>query len=148
MIAGAVRAAGGWRVEPGRGPATARDRARAVDAAVWIDAAADEPPRSWKTCAGEVGLSPFPLPAPVLAAWLGVTPHQYLVRCRLRRAARRLAAEDTPITDLAYDVGFGDLTNFERSFRRAAGMAPRGFRHAAKGNRKIFQDRLAASSLR
>lgn len=119
--------------EPGRGPVTARDRARAVDAAVWIDDAADEP-LDLETCAGEVGLSPFHF-LRLFSRVLGVTPHQYLVRCRLRRAARRLAAEDTPITDIAYDVGFGDLTNFERSFRRAAGMAPGRFRRAARGDR-------------
>jgi AraC family transcriptional regulator len=42
-----------------------------------------------------------------------------------------------------YDVGFGDLSNFVRSFHRAAGVSPRRFRQAAKGDRKIFQERLA-----
>ena len=70
---------------------------------------------------------------------LGVTPHQYLVRSRLRHAARLLAERDRPITDIAFAVGFADLSNFVRSFRRAAGVSPRGFRRAA---RKIRQDRL------
>jgi len=39
------------------------------------------------------------------------------------------------ITDVAYDVGFGDLSNFVRTFHRAAGVlaapVPRGLaRHA------------------
>ena len=79
---------------------------------------------------------------------LGVTPHQYLVRSRLRHAARLLADESRAVTDVAFDVGFGDLSNFVRTFHRAAGVSPRGFRNAAKGDRKIFQDRLTASSLR
>ena len=74
---------------------------------------------------------------------LGVTPHQYLVRSRLRHAARRLAYDDSPITDIAYDVGFGDLSNFVRTFHRASGASPLKFRQASKGDRKIFQDRLA-----
>ena len=78
---------------------------------------------------------------------LGVTPHQYLVRSRLRHAARRLADDDSPITDIAYDVGFADLSNFVRTFHRAAGASPMRFRQAAKraskGERKIFQERLA-----
>ena len=45
------------------------------------------------------------------------------------------------------DVGFGDLSSFVRTFHRAAGVSPRGFRRAAKGDRKILQDRLAALSL-
>jgi len=77
---------------------------------------------------------------------VGVTPHQYLVRARLRRAARLLAADARPITDVAFDAGFGDLSNFVRSFRRAAGVSPRRFRQAARGERKIYQERLAASS--
>jgi AraC-like DNA-binding protein len=78
---------------------------------------------------------------------LGVTPHQYLVRCRLRRAARLLADDARSITDVALDVGFADLSNFVRTFHRAAGVSPRGFRQAARGNRKILQDRLGALAI-
>jgi AraC-like DNA-binding protein len=74
---------------------------------------------------------------------IGVTPHQYLVRSRLRHAARRLADEESSITDIAFDVGFGDLSNFVRTFHRAAGVSPRGFRQASRGDRKILQERLA-----
>jgi AraC-like DNA-binding protein len=72
---------------------------------------------------------------------LGVTPHQYLVRARLRQAARLLADDSLSITQIAYDVGFGDLSNFVRTFRRAAGVSPRGFRQAARGDRRIFTER-------
>jgi AraC-like DNA-binding protein len=54
-----------------------------------------------------------------------------------------LADGDLAITDIAYDVGFGDLSNFVRTFHRAAGVSPRSFREASRGMRKIFQDRLA-----
>jgi AraC-like DNA-binding protein len=74
---------------------------------------------------------------------LGVTPHQYLVRARLKHAARLLADEERAITDIALDVGFADLSNFVRSFRRAAGVSPREFRKAARGDRKILQERIA-----
>ena len=74
-----------------------------------------------------------------------MTPHQYLVRSRLRHAARLLADEERPITDVAFEVGFGDLSNFVRTFHRAAGVSPRRFRQAARGDRKILQDRLARS---
>ena len=58
-------------------------------------------------------------------------------------AARLLADEDVSITDIAYDVGFGDLSNFVRTFHRAAGVSPRAFREASRGKRKILQDRPA-----
>ena len=127
-------------------PARAVDRRRAVMAALWIDAHAGDP-IDLESAAAEAGLSPFHF-LRLFARVLGVTPHQYLVRSRLRRAARLLAEMPRSVTDIAYDVGFGDLSNFVRSFHRAAGVSPRGFRRAAKGDRKIFQDRLAAFSIR
>src|SRR3989442_19618 len=54
-----------------------------------------------------------------------------------------LADDARSITAVALDVGFADLSNFVRTFHRAAGVSPRSFRRAAKGDRKIFQDRLA-----
>ena len=59
----------------------------------------------------------------------GVTPHQYLLRMRLREAAMRLAAkEPVRILDIALDSGFGDVSNFNRAFRAEFGVNPRAFR--------------------
>jgi AraC family transcriptional regulator len=123
---------------------SAADRRRAVEAALWIDAHASED-IDLEDSARRAGLSPFHF-LRVFSAALGVTPHQYLVRSRLRRAARLLADEERSVTDIALDVGFADLSNFVRSFHRAAGVSPRGFRKAARGDRKIFQERLAAAA--
>ncbi|HEY7609175.1 MAG TPA: AraC family transcriptional regulator [Alphaproteobacteria bacterium] len=124
---------------------SAQDRRRAVEAALWLDENADAP-LDLDCAARGAGVSAFHF-LRLFAAALGVTPHQYLVRARLRRAARLLADEERAITDIAYDVGFGDLSNFVRTFRRAAGVSPRAFRKAAKGERKILQERLAAPAL-
>jgi AraC-like DNA-binding protein len=121
--------------------ATPRDRRRAVEAALWIDAHSHRQ-IDLEDAAAEADISPFHF-LRLFANVLGVTPHQYLVRSRLRHAARRLADEDSSITDIAYDVGFGDLSNFVRSFHRAAGVSPLRFRQASRGKRKIFQDRLS-----
>jgi len=122
--------------------APARDRRRAVDAALWLDAHSHEPV-DLESAAREAGLSPFHF-LRLFAKVLGVTPHQYLVRSRLRHAARLLADDTRSVTDVAFEVGFGDLSNFVRTFHRTAGVSPRRFRQAAKGDRKILQDRLAA----
>lgn len=124
------------------GDASARDRGRAVTAALFIDENAHEP-LDLEATAGEVGLSPFHF-LRLFSRVLGVTPHQYLVRSRLKRAARLLADPDRPVTEVALDAGFQDLSNFVRTFGRAAGVSPGGFRRAAKGDRKIFQERLDA----
>lgn len=125
----------------GKPSANLRDRRRAVESALWIDANSHKP-IALDDAAGQAGISPFHF-LRLFSDVLGVTPHQYLVRSRLRHAARRLADDDSPITDIAYDVGFGDLSNFVRTFHRAAGASPMRFRQASKGDRKIFQDRLA-----
>ena len=116
-----------------------RDRRRAVESAVWIDDNAHEDINLAET-ARAAGISPFHF-LRLFAATIGVTPHQYLIRSRLRRAAQRLSAEDTSVTDIAYDVGFADLSNFTRTFTRAVGVSPLKFRRASRGERKILQER-------
>lgn len=139
-----VEVASGRRQTPPR--AGGRDRQRAVDAAMWI-AAHSQTDIALDHVASQAGLSPFHF-LRLFSRVLGVTPHQYLVRSRLRHAARLLADGDRTVTDVALDVGFADLSNFVRTFHRAAGVSPRGFRLVARnglrGNRNIFQDRLIA----
>ena len=114
--------------------ASAMDRRRAVEIAMWLDAHAHED-ISLAEAAAEAGLSSFHF-LRVFRAVLGVTPHQYLVRARLRRAARLLADPARAITDIALEVGFADLSNFVRTFHRAAGVSPGRFR-----DRKFLQAR-------
>jgi len=121
--------------------ATARDRRRAVETALWIDAHSHQE-IDLEHAAAQAELSPFHF-LRLFSNVLGVTPHQYLVRSRLRHAARLLADDDRSVTDVAYDVGFADLSNFVRTFHRAAGLSPGKFREASRGKRKIFQERLA-----
>ena len=120
---------------------TARDRRRAVETALWLDAHSDRP-IDLEDAAGQAGVSPFHF-LRLFSSVLGVTPHQYLVRSRLRHAARLLAENGRDVTDIAYDVGFNDLSNFVRTFHRAAGVSPLKFRQASRGMRKIFQERLS-----
>jgi AraC-like DNA-binding protein len=122
-------------------PAKARDRRRAVETALWIDAHSHLE-IDLEQAAATADISPFHF-LRLFANVLGVTPYQYLVRSRLRHAARLLADDDRAVTDVAYDVGFGDLSNFVRTFHRAAGVSPRKFRETSRGMRKIFQERLA-----
>jgi len=133
VLSGAKRAATAER---------AVDRRRAVEAALWLDERAHEA-IDLEGAARAVELSPFHF-LRLFARALGVTPHQYLVRARLRRAARLLSDGDRSVTDVALEVGFADLSNFVRTFHRAAGVSPGRFQRAAKGERKILQDRIAA----
>jgi AraC-like DNA-binding protein len=122
--------------------AAARDRRRAVESALWIDANANRE-IDLAGLAKRAGVSAFHF-LRLFSNVLGVTPHQYLVRSRLRQAARLLADDALSITSIAFEVGFGDLSNFVRTFHRAAGVSPGHYRAMARGDRKIFQDRLLA----
>ena len=119
---------------------TARERNRAVETALWIDSNSERA-LNLDRAADHAGLSPFHF-LKSFSRVLGVTPHQYLVRSRLRRAARMLAEDERSITATAFDSGFGDISNFVRTFHRAAGMSPRAFRAASKGERQLVRERL------
>jgi AraC family transcriptional regulator len=104
-------------------------RRRMVETALWIDEnSASE--IDLGCAADQAGLSSFHF-LRLFSRVLGVTPHQYLVRCRLRRAARLLGAGAPSVTSVALEVGFADLSNFVRTFRRAAGVPPRRFQTLA-----------------
>jgi AraC-like DNA-binding protein len=80
------------------------------------------------------GLSPFHL-LRVFRQSIGVTPHQYLMRQRLMHALRLLRDTGRPVTDVAYDTGWADLSNFNRAFRREFGCSPRALR---QGDRRLL----------
>jgi AraC family transcriptional regulator len=112
------------------------DRARAVAAAQIVGARADgELPLA--ELAREVGLSAYHF-LRVFRRVFGVTPHQYLVQTRVERAAARLLSSDVPVTALAFEVGFGDLSNFVNTFRRLVGTSPGEYRRS-RGRSKNLQ---------
>ena len=77
--------------------------------------------------AGLADLSPFHF-LRVFRATAGQTPHQYVLRARLRAAAVTLATTPTPVTEVALASGFEDLSNFIRTFRTEFGVAPTTYR--------------------
>ncbi|KUL97079.1 hypothetical protein DK26_03940 [Bosea sp. WAO] len=56
--------------------------------------------------------------------------HQYLLRTRLHRAAVALRRSDLPVAEIAFDCGFGDLSTFNRRFKRVMGASPTAYRGA------------------
>jgi AraC-like DNA-binding protein len=61
----------------------------------------------------------------------GTTFSEYLLRQRLARAHRLLCEpgeSHAAIRNIAHDAGFGDLSHFNRSFRRQYGITPRELR--------------------
>ena len=54
----------------------------------------------------------------------GTTPALYIRSLRLQKAKKYLKSSDLNITEIAYAVGFNDLSYFSRSFSEAFGKAP------------------------
>ena len=66
-------------------------------------------------------------------ATFGETPHRYLQRRRVERSMFLLRETDRSVTDICFDVGFGSLGTFSRTFREIVGRiadgATAGARH-------------------
>lgn len=56
------------------------------------------------------------------------TPIEYLVDIRMQRAMELLSKTDLPVTEIAYQVGFGDSNYFSRHFRNKINSTPKEFR--------------------
>lgn len=91
-----------------------------------IEAEAGEP-LSLADLAGEAAMSPYHF-LRTFCRVAGLTPHQYLLRTRLHRAAVRLRRSLEPVSTIAFDTGFADLSTFNRRFRRMMGASPGAYR--------------------
>jgi len=54
----------------------------------------------------------------------GITPHQWILNARLRRAEEMLLQGDLALSEIAISTGFSEQSNFNRAFRRAVGISP------------------------
>jgi len=90
----------------------------------------------FKDLAREARLSPWHF-LRTFQSITGVTPHQYLLRTRLRRAAIQLGTGKAKILDIAVDTGFGDISNFNRTFRAEFGVGPRTYRSAGAASHAV-----------
>jgi AraC family transcriptional regulator len=75
------------------------------------------------------GLSPYHFIRKFKAAF-HETPHSYLRRLRLQKAAELLRQSNLPITDICYAVGFQSLGSFSSLFQKQNGLSPSAFRSA------------------
>jgi AraC family transcriptional regulator len=60
----------------------------------------------------------------------GSTVRQYLTRMRLERARELLAANESPIADIAFQCGFSSQANFTKVFVRSLDISPGRYRRA------------------
>lgn len=58
----------------------------------------------------------------------GESPHRYLQRRRVERSMFLLRDTERTITEICFDVGFGSVGTFSRTFKSIVGQAPSAYR--------------------
>jgi len=66
----------------------------------------------------------------------------YVARVRLEDARNRLLNPNLRVSEIAYDVGFQSLTQFNRSFKRVFGQSPSEFRARLSSRNRQSKNRL------
>lgn len=135
LLLGLARAGGGQDLAAMPQPATERN-SRAVHMAVrYIHDNLDRPLRV-EELARHVHVSPRQLTR-LFASGLNTSPASYVERVRLERAAALLVRTETPIRQIAADLGYPDVPTFTRAFARQHGTPPGRFRRAADLSRVL-----------
>lgn len=80
-------------------------------------------------------MSPYHLLRTFRSAF-GETPHRYLTRRRLERAAELLSRRDASVTRVCLDVGFESVGSFSALFRRRFGVAPSEYGRVQGGHQR------------
>jgi len=68
------------------------------------------------------------------------TPSRYIKSKRLLLAEKRLAFDDARIGDIAFDLGFEDISTFSSNFKEKYGLSPLKYKQALK-DKKLNQTR-------
>lgn len=63
---------------------------------------------------------------------VGMSCIEYLNQFRLRAASEMLRTTDTQISEVAFECGFRNLSNFNRQFRKCFNLTPRVFREVGE----------------
>ena len=78
----------------------------------------------------------------------GIPFVEYVGRVRVEKAKNLLVNPQLRVSEIAFEVGFQSLSQFNRAFRRHAGTSPRDYRHALPGSARPPENRKTALSFR
>lgn len=59
----------------------------------------------------------------------------YVAQLRVGHACKLLSETDMPVTDICYEIGYGNVSNFNRVFRLQRGLTPSSYRRLARNRR-------------
>jgi transcriptional regulator GlxA family with amidase domain len=90
---------------------------------------------TWHEIAATVGMNAFTFGRRFKLS-TGMALHQYVVRCRVRRAMKLLADTELSIAQIAFEVGCSCQSHLTNLFRKYAGTTPSSCRTAARHARR------------
>jgi AraC-like DNA-binding protein len=115
---------------PARQPSKARSRDRLLPALSYVEANYSE-----KVALGAVarlcGMGRYQF-SRIFKRVQGTTFREFLIVHRINKAVHMLGAPGASITDVAFSVGFNDLSHFAQMFRRYVGVCPSDYLHGMK----------------
>jgi len=80
--------------------------------------------------AQRIGISPYHMIRQFKAV-CGLTPHQFQIQCRVRKA-QTLLEEGQSVTEAAYATGFCDQRHFDRCFQKIVRLTPSEYKQSVK----------------
>jgi AraC-like DNA-binding protein len=108
----------------------------------------DDPSREWSVAelAQRVGMSRSTF-AERFTDVVGISPMQYVINWRVRKAASLLRGGDAGLAEIAARVGYQSEVAFAKAFKRAMGVAPGAYRRSEHDGRARREDRGGARVL-
>ncbi len=98
----------------------------------WIDEQASSPGMSQAQAARQLRMSPQAF-CRFFRQKTGKAFHRYVNEVRVARGCSELLHSDTRVSEIAFQSGFNNLSNFNRRFREIMGNAPRDYREMRGG---------------
>ena len=66
----------------------------------------------------------------IFTAWFGLTPHAFVMGCRIEEAKAALRSDRSGLIEIASDCGFSSQSHFSAQFKQATGLTPLQYRKA------------------
>ena len=71
---------------------------------------------------------------------LQTTPYEYLINYRIKKSLELLGKEKTPISQIALEVGFNDVSHFIQSFKKRMSITPKHYQTQLFNHQNNIQD--------
>lgn len=72
----------------------------------------------------------------------GKSPKEYLRHIRMKEAARLLLTSNKNVSEIAYQVGFNEISYFSKCFKQHFGMSPQAYKNSQLNGNKLPEGRV------